>query len=471
LRYVSTRGEAPPLGFIDVTLAGLARDGGLYVPETWPRLSLETIASFAGRPYAEVAVEVIRPFVGDTISDADLSRLAREAYGTFRHPAIAPVSQLGVNTFLLELFHGPTLAFKDVAMQFLARLMDFALEQRGERTTIVVATSGDTGGAAVDAFRGRSRIDLVVLFPNGRISDVQRRMMTTAPDANVRAVAVEGTFDDCQALVKAMFNHHAFREQVRLSGVNSINWARIVAQAVYYFTAAMALGAPHRKVAFTVPTGNFGDVFAGYVASRMGLPIDRLVVATNVNDILVRTLASGAYEMRGVVATSSPSMDIQVSSNFERLLFDACGRDAGAIRAMMGSLAQSQRFAMPPKALSEMRNLFSADRASEDEVAATIRTTLRETGHFIDPHTAVGVAVAEKEHRDPAMPMIVLSTAHPAKFPDAVEAACGKRPELPDWLSDLETKKENITVLPPDQAQIERFVLAASRAARGGAAA
>jgi threonine synthase len=296
-------------------------------------------------------------------------------------------------------------------------------------------------------------------------------MMTTAPDANVRAVAVEGTFDDCQALVKAMFNHHAFREQVRLSGVNSINWARIVAQAVYYFTAAIAVGAPQRKVAFTVPTGNFGDVFAGYVASRMGLPVDRLVVATNVNDILVRTLASGSYEMRGVVATSSPSMDIQVSSNFERLLFDACGRDAAAIRAMMGSLAQSKRFAMPPKALSEMRNLFSADHASEDEVAATIRTTLRETGHFIDPHTAVGIAVAEKEHRDPALPMIVLSTAHPAKFPDAVEAACGKRPGLPDWLSDLETKKENITVLPPDQAQIERFVLAASRAARGGAAA
>lgn len=471
MRYVSTRGEAPPLGFIDVTLAGLARDGGLYVPETWPRLSPETIASFAGRPYAEVAVEVIRPFVGDSISDADLSRLAREAYGTFRHPAIAPVSQLGVNTFLLELFHGPTLAFKDVAMQLLARLMDFALEQRGERTTIVVATSGDTGGAAVDAFRGRSRIDLVVLFPQGRISDVQRRMMTTAPDSNVRAVAVEGTFDDCQALVKAMFNHHAFREDVRLSGVNSINWARIVAQAVYYFTAAIALGAPQRKVAFTVPTGNFGDVFAGYVASRIGLPVDRLVVATNVNDILVRTLATGAYEMRGVVATSSPSMDIQVSSNFERLLFDASGRDAAAIRAMMGSLAQSKRFAMPPQALSEIRNLFSADRASEDEVAATIRTTLRETGHFIDPHTAVGVAVAEKENRDPSLPMIVLSTAHPAKFPDAVEAACGMRPGLPDWLSDLETKKENITVLPPDQAQIERFVLAASRAARGGAAA
>ena len=471
MRYVSTRGEAPPLGFLDVTLTGLARDGGLYVPETWPRLSADAIASFAGRPYAEVAVKVIRPFVGDSMSDADLSRIAREAYGTFRHPAIAPVSQLGVNTFLLELFHGPTLAFKDVAMQFLARLMDFALEQRGERTTIVVATSGDTGGAAVDAFRGRSRIDLIVLFPNGRISDVQRRMMTTAPDSNVRAVAVEGTFDDCQALVKAMFNHHAFREQVRLSGVNSINWARIVAQAVYYFTAAIALGAPHRKVAFTVPTGNFGDVFAGYVASRMGLAIDRLVIATNVNDILVRTLATGAYEMRGVVASSSPSMDIQVSSNFEGLLFDATGRDAAAIRSMMGSLAQSQRFALPPRALSEIRNLFSADRASEDEVAATIRTTLRETGASIDPHTAVGVAVAEKEHRDPALPMIVLSTAHAAKFPDAVEAACGVRPPLPDWLSDLPARKETITVLPPDQGQIERFVLAASRAARGGAAA
>jgi threonine synthase len=471
LRYVSTRGEAPPLGFLDVTLAGLARDGGLYVPETWPRLTPEAIASFAGRPYAEVAVEVIHPFVGDSISDADLSRIAREAYGTFRHPAIAPVSQLGVNTFMLELFHGPTLAFKDVAMQFLARLMDFALEQRGERTTIVVATSGDTGGAAVDAFRGRSRIDLIVLFPAGRISEVQRRMMTTAPDQNVRAVAVEGTFDDCQALVKAMFNHHAFREQVRLSGVNSINWARIVAQAVYYFTAAIALGAPHRKVAFTVPTGNFGDVFAGYVATRMGLPVDRLVVATNVNDILVRTLATGAYEMRGVVPTSSPSMDIQVSSNFERLMFDASGRDASGIRAMMGSLTQSQRFALPPRALSEIRNLFSADRASEDEVAATIRTTLRETGHAIDPHTAVAVAVAEKEHRDPALPMIVLSTAHAAKFPDAVEAACGVRPPLPDWLSDLETRPENVTVLPPDQGQVERFVLAASRAARGGAAA
>ena len=471
MRYISTRGEAPSLGFIDVTLAGLARDGGLYVPETWPRLSPQTIASFAGRPYAEVAVEVIRPFAGETISDAELSRIAREAYGAFRHPAVVPLVQLGANNFLLELFHGPTLAFKDLAMQFLARLMDHALEQRGERVTIAVATSGDTGGAAVEAFRGRPRIDLVVIFPNGRISEVQRRMMTTAVDDNIHALGIEGTFDDCQAIVKGMFNHHAFRDRVRLSGVNSINWARIVAQAVYYFTAAVALGAPDRKVAFTVPTGNFGDVFAGYVAARMGLPIDRLVVATNVNDILARTLASGVYELRDVVPTTSPSMDIQVASNFERLLFEAYGREGKSVRALMASLAQSRRFAIAPRALSEIRGSFTADRAGEEEVAATMRTVRRETGMFVDPHTAVGIAVAEKEARDPALPMIVLGTAHAAKFPDAVEAACGVRPALPDWLSSLFERPEHVSVLPADQAQVERFVLAASRAAREGAAA
>jgi len=471
LRYLSTRGEAPPLGFLDVTLAGLARDGGLYVPESWPRLTEAAIAGFAGRPYAEVAVEVIRPFTGDTISEHELSRIAHEAYDTFRHPAIAPVVQLDTNTFALELFHGPTLAFKDLAMQFLARLMDHALEQRGERATIVVATSGDTGGAAVEAFRGRSRIDLVVLFPDGRISEVQRRMMTTVDDDNVHAIAVEGTFDDCQALVKAMFSHHAFADRVRLAGVNSINWSRIVAQAVYYFTAAVALGTPYRKIAFTVPTGNFGDVFAGYVARRMGLPVDRLIVATNTNDILVRTLSTGAYELRDVVATSSPSMDIQVSSNFERLLFEAYHRDGQAVRTLMNTLAQSKRFVVAPPALAEIRAGFSADRAGEEEVAATIRTVLRETGQLIDPHTAVGVAVAEKEQRDPALPMIVLSTAHAAKFPDAVQAACGVRPALPDWLGDLERRAEKVTHLPSDQGQIERCVLAASRAAKEGAAA
>ncbi len=471
MQYVSTRGEAPVLGFIDVTLAGLARDGGLYVPQSWPTLSDDTIAGFAGKPYAEVAVEVIRPFVGDQITSHQLSRIAREAYGTFRHPAVAPLSQIDANTFLLELFHGPTLAFKDLAMQFLARLMDHALEQRGERVTIAVATSGDTGGAAVEAFRGRNRIDLVVLFPEGRVSDVQRRMMTTADDANIHAVSVQGNFDDCQALVKGMFNHHAFADRVRLAGVNSINWARIVAQAVYYFTAAVALGAPRRKVAFTVPTGNFGDIFAGHVARSMGLPIDRLVIATNVNDILVRTLTTGAYEPRGVVATSSPSMDIQVSSNFERLLFEAYRRDGAAIRTLMNSFAQSKRFEIADGPLAEIRAGFAAGRADEEEVAATMRSALRETGHFVDPHTAVGIAVAEKEPHDPALPMVVLSTAHAAKFPDAVEAACGARPPLPDWLSGLNERREHMTALPNDQKEIETFVLAASRAAREGAAA
>jgi threonine synthase len=471
VHYVSTRGEAPPLGFAEAMLAGLARDGGLYVPETWPRLEPQTILGFAGRPYAEVAAEVIRRFVDDSVSEADLARMTREAYGNFRHPAVAPLTQLGVNTFALELFHGPTLAFKDLAMQLLARLMDHVLAARGERRTIVVATSGDTGGAAVEAFRERRQVDLVVLLPHGRTSDVQRRMMTTADAPNIHAVAIDGTFDDCQAIVKGMFNHHAFRERVRLSGVNSINWARIVAQAVYYFTAAVSLGAPHRKVAFTVPTGNFGDIYAGYVAQRLGLPIDRLVIATNVNDILARTLATGTYELRDVVATTSPSMDIQVSSNFERLLYDAYDRDGSAVRSLMGSLAQSRRFALSARALSYIRALFTADRADEDEVAATIRTVLRETGHCVDPHTAVGIAVAEKELRDPAVPMVVLSTAHAAKFPDAVEAACGVRPHLPEWLSNLDKRPERVTVLPVDQSAVERFVLTTSRAAQEGAAA
>jgi threonine synthase len=471
MRYVSTRGEAPELNFVEVMLAGLARDGGLYVPVSWPTLDKASIAGFAGKPYAEVAVEVIKPFVGDSIREADLSRMAREAYGTFRHPAVAPLVQLNDSLFVLELFHGPTLAFKDLAMQLVSRLMDHVLQQRGERTTIVVATSGDTGGAAVEAFRGRAQVDVVVLYPHGRITDVQRRMMTSAPDNNVHALAIEGTFDDCQALVKAMFNHHAFRDQVRLSGVNSINWARIVAQVVYYFTAAVALGAPHRKTAFTVPTGNFGDVYAGYVASKMGLPIDRLVVATNVNDILVRTLTTGGYETREVMPTASPSMDIQVSSNFERLLFETCGRNAETVRALMGSLAQSRRFTVPADALKQMRTLFMADKADEQESAATIRAWMKEAGYCADPHTAVALAVAEKEARDPAVPMVVLSTAHPAKFPDAVAAACGVTPGLPDWLADLPKRAERVKVLPADQGQIEKFVLSASRAAREGAAA
>jgi threonine synthase len=470
MHYVSTRGETGSLDFAQVMLAGLARDGGLYVPETWPRLSRETIASFAGRPYAEVACEVLHPFVGSAIPAAALARMTQEAYGAFRHPAVTPLVQLNPGLFVLELFHGPTLAFKDLAMQLVARLMDHALRQRGDRTTIVVATSGDTGGAAVEAFRGRQQVDVIVLFPLGRISDVQRRMMTTAPERNVHAVAIEGTFDDCQALVKAMFNHHAFRDRVRLSGVNSINWARIVAQAVYYFTAAVVLGSPERSISFTVPTGNFGDVFAGYVASRMGLPVARLMVASNVNDILPRTFATGTYELRDVTATASPSMDIQVSSNFERLLFEAYDRDAGAVRGLMGSLAQSRRFSMSAHALENMRSLFSAGRADEDETAATMRTWMREASYCADPHTAVALAVAEKEPRDPKVPMVVLSTAHPAKFPDAVKAACGITPKLPEWVGDLMTRPERMQILPADQGAVEKYVASASRATQQGAA-
>ncbi len=471
MRYVSTRGEAPPLGFMDVTLAGLARDGGLYVPEAWPVLSSEAMAAMAGRAYAELATEIIAPFVGAALPETDLARLSREAYGAFRHPAVTPLIQLGPRTFVLELFHGPTLAFKDLAMQLLARLMDHALGQRSERATIVAATSGDTGGAAVEAFRGRRQVDVVVLYPHGRVSEVQRRMMTTAPDDNVHAVAIEGTFDDCQTIVKGMFAHHAFRDRVQLSAVNSINWARIVAQVVYYFAAAVALGSPYRKVTFAVPTGNFGDVFAGYVALRMGLPIERLAIATNVNDILTRTLTTGSYEVRSVVPTASPSMDIQISSNFERLLFDAYQRDAAAVRGLMGSLAQSRRFVIAPRPLAAIRERFTAGRADEDETFATIRTVRRETGYLLDPHTAVAVAVAEKESVDPQVPVVVLSTAHPAKFPDAVEAAAGIRPRLPDWLADLPDREERVTILPADQQAVERFVLGASRAAREGAAA
>ena len=468
--YLSTRGEAPILGFCDVMLTGLARDGGLYVPEVWPRLAPEAIAGFFGRPYWEVAVEVIKPFVAGDISDADLGRMANEAYATFRHPAVVPLDQIGPNQFVLELFHGPTLAFKDVAMQLLSRLMDHVLAQRGQRTTIVVATSGDTGGAAVDAFAGRENVDLIVLFPDGRISDVQRRMMTTSGASNVHALAVKGTFDDCQAIVKGLFNNHRFRDQVALSGVNSINWARIVAQVVYYFTSAVALGAPGRTVDFTVPTGNFGDIFAGYVAKKMGLPVRCLRIAANVNDILARTLKTGIYEVREVHATASPSMDIQVSSNFERLLFEATGRDAARVRALMASLQQSGRFVLPDPVLAEIRRDFDAGRADETETAAAIRAAWREAGDLVDPHTAVALAVADRDNPDSTIPDIVLSTAHAAKFPDAVEAACGMRPQLPAWLDGLMTRPEQITVVNNDQTEIERFALSVSRAAKQGVA-
>ncbi|MBH0238173.1 threonine synthase [Methylobrevis albus] len=464
MRYVSTRGRAPALSFSDVVVTGLARDGGLYVPETYPQLSAATIAGFAGRSYADVAEAVIAPFVGDDIPPAALRRMIDGAYASFVHPAVTPLVQLGPGHFLLELFHGPTIAFKDVAMQLLARLMDHVLAERGQRATIVAATSGDTGGAAIEAFRGRDNTDIFVLFPHGRVSDVQRRQMTTVADANVHALAVEGTFDDCQALVKAMFNDLPFRDRVGLSGVNSINWGRIVAQVVYYFVAAVALGAPHRPVSFTVPTGNFGDIFAGWVAKSMGLPIERLVVATNVNDIIVRTLETGRYETRGVMPTISPSMDIQVSSNFERLLFEAGGRDAEGVTALMNGLGQSGAFTVPAATIAAIRDGFAAGRTDEAATAATIGRVLADAGYLLDPHTATAVAVAEHEIAAP-VPMVTLATAHPAKFPDAVEAASGIRPGLPERLGDLLARAERQSVLANDLAAVENFIGTRARAA------
>lgn len=468
VNYISTRGRAPILGFEDVLLAGLARDGGLYVPDQWPQLSRETIASFAGRPFAEVAVEVILPFTGGTLTKSQLRAMAEEAYASFGHPATTPLVQIDPKTFVLELFHGPTLAFKDVAMQLLARLMDHVLAKRGQRATIVGATSGDTGGAAIEAFRSSERVDVVILFPDGRVSDVQRRMMTTPTEKSVHAVAVKGTFDDCQALVKAMFNDHAFRDRVSLSGVNSINWGRIVAQVTYYFVAGVALGAPHRKVAFSVPTGNFGDIFAGHVARRMGLPIELLVIGSNQNDILPRTLETGVYEMRGVTETSSPSMDIQISSNFERYLFEASRRDADLVARQMQMLAQGRRFELREDQAAAVRRDFGAGAASEADVAATIRETLSASGYVLDPHTACGVFAAKSalEGRvEDDTARVILATAHPAKFPEAMEKITGTRPGLPARLSSLMTDPEQFPVLENDLKEIQAYVEKVSRSA------
>ncbi len=458
MQYVSTRGEAPVLGFEDVILSGLARDGGLYLPETWPQLSPETIAGFAGQPYAEVATQVIKPFVGDALSDEVLGQLTRDAYAGFNHPAITPLVQTAPGEFILELFHGPTLAFKDLAMQFLGHLFAHVLEKRGQRMTIVGATSGDTGGAAIEAMRGRKGIDVFMLHPKGRVSDVQRRMMTTATDANVFNIALEGNFDDCQAILKALFNDHAFRDRTNMGGVNSINWARVMAQAVYYFVAGVALGAPYRPVSFSVPTGNFGDIFAGYVARKMGLPINQLIIATNVNDILARTFATGVYETGMVIPTSSPSMDIQVSSNFERLLFEASGRDAPRVRAYMAGLSQSGRFEIEQSAQKKLHQGFAAERVGEDEISQTIKLEHQQAGYLLDPHTAVGLAASRKTSRAGQTPMICLSTAHPAKFPDAVERMSGVKPSLPPHLSGLFDREEKMTTLPNDVSRVRDFI-------------
>lgn len=456
MNYISTRGEAPVLDFEATMLTGLARDGGLYLPEHVPPMTQAEIAGLAGLSYEELAYVVMRPFIGAAFDDDTLRRLIARAYQGFDHPARAPMKQLAPNHFLLELFHGPTLAFKDFAMQLIGQFFQEALARSGQRVTIVGATSGDTGSAAIEAFRGLKNVDIFILFPHGRVSDVQRRQMTTPEDANVHALAIDGDFDTCQALVKDMFNDFAFRDAVGLSGVNSINWARVLAQVVYYFSAGVSLGAPHRPVSFTVPTGNFGDIFAGYIARAMGLPIEKLVVATNHNDILHRALSSGGYVTDGVKPSISPSMDIQVSSNFERALFDAYGRDGAAVAQLMEELKTTGGFQISQGALEYLREAFASGRASEDQTRATITRIAAETGEVLCPHSAVGVHVAEAHLS--ATPMVTLATAHPPKFPDAVQAATGQRPPLPARMEDLFERPERVTRLGNDLAALQAHI-------------
>ena len=455
MKYISTRGTAPVLGFGEAMMTGLARDGGLYVPQTIPTMTPDEIAALAGLSYEEIAYRVMRPYLGDTFGNDEFRGLLTAAYKPFGHHARAPLVQLGPNHFLLELFHGPTLAFKDFAMQLIGQMMQAALAKTGERITIVGATSGDTGSAAMEAFRGLANVDLFILYPHGRVSEVQRRQMTTAVEGNVHALAMDGDFDDCQARVKDMFNDFAFRDGVRLAGVNSINWARVLAQVVYYFSSAVSLGAPHRAVSFTVPTGNFGDIFAGYIARKMGLPIEKLVIATNHNDILHRALTSGDYTKDGVRPSMSPSMDIQVSSNFERALFDAYGRDGSAVAQLMDEL-KSGGFHISQGALESLRATFASGRCSEEETSATITREYVRTGEVLCPHSAVGVKVANDHLGN--TPMITLATAHPAKFPDAVLEAIGQRPALPARMADLFDRRERLTRVPNDLARLQSLI-------------
>jgi threonine synthase len=457
MRYISTRGGAPSVDFTETLLAGLAPDGGLYVPETWPTLSRDEIAAFAGMSYADVAAQILERFTGQELDPGDIQSDCYEAYATFSHPAVTPLRQLEPGRWLLELFHGPTLAFKDVAMQLLSRLYDRVLAERGRKLTIVCATSGDTGGAAVEAFRGSPHVRIVALYPEGRISEVQRRFMTAAAEDNVRCVAVDGTFDDCQAILKSLFADKAFAADVDLSGVNSINWARIVAQSVYYFTSATALGAPDRKVAYAVPTGNFGDAFAAYVAQQMGLPIEAITVATNSNDILATTFQTGRYTKGQVLATQSPAMDIQVASNFERLYFEAVGRDAGETKRAFENFAATGALEMPSQSFEGIKTLFTGVAVDEATTSATLRSAASAYGEPVDPHTAVALA-APRPPIDPATPLVVLSTAHAAKFPEAVHAATGVKPALPAKAGDLFARPERFDRLPADVGAVKAYV-------------
>ena len=458
VRYVSTRGRAEPLGFADVLLAGLARDGGLYVPDVWP-----TLPDLSGLvTYEDVAAAIVGCFVGDDLPAADVARLCRDAYAGFRHPAVAPLVQIDDQHWLLELFHGPTLAFKDVALQLVGRMFDHVLADRGERITIVGATSGDTGSAAIDGVKGCDHVDIVILYPAGRTSDVQRRQMTTVDSANVHAIAIDGTFDDCQDLVKAMFGDAAFRDELRLSAVNSINWARVMAQVVYYVTASRALAG---DVTFCVPTGNFGNVLSGWIARRMGAPIHDFIVASNSNDILTRFINDGDMSTRDVVPTLSPSMDIQVSSNFERLLFEMNGRDGGLTAEQLGRFRATGRLAVEDDQRAEfIAGSFRAARCDDAATVAEIGRVHRATGLLLDPHTATATAAANALAGE--RPIVTLATAHPAKFPDAVERATGVRPVLPPHLADLHARPERTETLPNDLAAVQRFVRGVARVAR-----
>ena len=471
MRYHSTRGDAPPLTFDDVLLTGLASDGGLYLPESWPALDRATLAGFAGRPYAEVAAEVMRPFMAGSAAAGEIERLCAQAYGRFARPGTCPLVQIDEATWLLELFHGPTLAFKDVAMQILGDLFDHVLAARGERITIVGATSGDTGSAAIEACRGRDNVDIVILHPKGRTSAVQRRQMTTVDAPNVHNVAIEGTFDDCQALVKAMFADPGFRADVGLAAVNSINFARILAQTVYYVTAATALGAPDRPVDFAVPTGNFGNVFAGHAARRMGVPIRTLTVASNANDILTRFFETGRMATQRVVATHSPSMDIQVSSNFERLLHELMEGDGDAVAQAMQQFRQTGAFALSQDQHARARAGFDGFRLDDPGTLDAVARVHADTGLLIDPHSAIGLAAARGNRRATQVPTVALATAHPAKFPDAVERATGRRPPLPDRLADLYDRPERYTTLANALDRVQAFVRGVSRRADGHAPA
>ncbi len=460
MEYISTRGKAPTLDFKGVTLTGLARDGGLYVPASLPTLSKSEISALAGLPYHEVAYRIISPFVADSMSEEALKTLLKDTYGeAFRHKAVAPLLQLDNNHFLLELFHGPTLAFKDFALQALGRFFDEFTTSSDKPLTIVGATSGDTGSAAIEGCRGRDNVRIFMLHPKGRVSDVQRRQMTTVIEPNVVNIAVDGTFDDCQDMVKALFNDHAFRDEVGLTAVNSINWARVMAQVVYYFVAAVALGGPDKEIAFTVPTGNFGDIYAGYVAKQMGLPISKLVIATNSNDILTRTLETGRYERGDVFATFSPSMDIQISSNFERFLFDLVGRDGDEIQRLMDELAETGGFDLRADQLARARSIMSAHRVSDDETEVIIASYYSSNGILLDPHTAVGVGAAEACLKDIGGPHVTLATAHPAKFADAVRSATGTEAPLPDHLSHLMQAREEFTDLDNDLGALKSLIL------------